>query len=404
MLFKGIGVDAGEQLARAVAEALVQVGVQVVGDEQVVVEQLGRGGVDDELLVEAVAVGGLVIGLGDVLDGDRLGAVGGAYPVGVGEVDADGGGGVRVAGEHGGGDDLGRYALHLFLFEALVDGAVVLEPLGVVADYLGAVAGGDVLEVDNRLPRAGHAQRVAVALDKAVYVVDLRGGVLGPHYRVLVKGAQVAGGVVVDKLLCVSLLCVVLGVGEGLLQVLDNLFDGGRVKASDFVGLLHHLAVDLCHAGVEAVGDGGEVGGVLYRGVVSLDFGLGDVLVVEVRGRGADKVLAVGLVDALGVAGGIEDYVLQVGQHGLVGEAGGLVLLTEEVAAETGHEFVHRVVVVDAVAKPYLLEVLLEGLEVLAVAVARVIGVDFFEDGAQLQVGGVVLVPEDVAAINGGLG
>ena len=59
---------------------------------------------------------------------------------------------------------------------------------------------------------------------------------------------------------------------------------------------------------------------------------------------------------------------------------------------------------VDAVAKPYLLEVLLEGLEVLTVAVALVIGVDFFEDGAQLQVGGVVLVPEDVAAVDGGLG
>ncbi len=48
------------------------------------------GGVGHEFLVEAVAVRCGVVGLCDVLDCHRLGSVAGAYPVGVGQVDAYG--------------------------------------------------------------------------------------------------------------------------------------------------------------------------------------------------------------------------------------------------------------------------------------------------------------------------
>jgi len=59
----------------------VKVGVEVVGDEEVVVEELAGGFVDDEFLVEAVAVRCGVIGLGDILECHRLRAVGRTNPV-----------------------------------------------------------------------------------------------------------------------------------------------------------------------------------------------------------------------------------------------------------------------------------------------------------------------------------
>ena len=57
-----------------------------------------------------------------------------------------------------------------------------------------------------------------------------------------------------------------------------------------------------------------------------------------------------------------------------------------------------------AVAEPYLLQVLLEGLEVLGLAVALVVGVYVLQELADLEVVHAVLVPDDVAAHLSGLG
>ncbi len=60
--------------------------------------------------------------------------------------------------------------------------------------------------------------------------------------------------------------------------------------------------------------------------------------------------------------------------------------------------------VVYAVAEPYLLEVGFEGFEVVGVARSVVGCVHGLEHAADVEVGGVVLVPEDVAAPEGCLG
>ena len=65
---EGVGVDSGEQASRAVAQTFVEVGVEVVGDEEVFVEKVGGRFVDDEFLVESVAVAGFVVGAGDVFE------------------------------------------------------------------------------------------------------------------------------------------------------------------------------------------------------------------------------------------------------------------------------------------------------------------------------------------------
>ena len=87
---EGFGASAWEQLARAVAEALVEVGMEVVGDGVVLVDEGTFLVAIDEFLVEAVAVCSFGVGFGEVADGDGLRAVSGAHPVAVGQVDADG--------------------------------------------------------------------------------------------------------------------------------------------------------------------------------------------------------------------------------------------------------------------------------------------------------------------------
>ena len=63
-----------------------------------------------------------------------------------------------------------------------------------------------------------------------------------------------------------------------------------------------------------------------------------------------------------------------------------------------------RIVVVDAVGEPHLLEVLFERLPLLGRAVAGVVLVEGLQRAAHGKVRGAVLVEEDVAAALGGLG
>ena len=54
-----------------------------------------------------------------------------------------------------------------------------------------------------------------------------------------------------------------------------------------------------------------------------------------------------------------------------------------------------------SVTEPYLFEVFLEGEEILVFAVSFVGCVDCFENGTQHEVGLAVLIPKDVASVEG---
>ena len=409
---QSIGVYTGEQLARAVTQTLVQVGVQVVGLEQVFVDEVALGVAPNELVVESVTLGSLLVSLGNVFDGYRLGAVQVANPVGVGQVDTDRGRGVAVAGQHGSGDDLGRYTLYLLFLEAGIYRRVVFEPLGVFADGVGAFRGFEVLEVDNRLPAGFHAQRVAVGLGKAVYEVDLRIEVFYPQDSVLVKVFQVACLVIFDEFLDDLFLLVVLGYAGCFLQPEYNLFDSFGVEAAYFVGLFHNLAVAFYQTAVQSVRDGSLVFGVLHVAVEGLGFGLGYPVVI-VAGRGGDEVFAGSLVHPFRHDRRVEDNghqrIEEVVDRSTFGERQFLRVerfhgIDKELLRETGHEFIASVVVVDTVGEPYPFQVYFEVLEVFALAVAGIVLIDCFEGTADSQVPFSVLVIENVPTVGGSLG
>ena len=179
--------------------------------------------------------------------------------------------------------------------------------------------------------------------------------------------------------------------------------DGVAVETAEAVDLLDDLAVFLDDTAVETVADR-SLRVVFHRGIESLDLVLGHAG-IEVVGRCRDEILTLGLIDAFGSDGGIEDNLedsVAVGSPGAFAET--VDFGSEEITREAGSELVGRIVVMDAVGKLDLFEILLESLVVGAVAVAGEIGIDTFEHLTDLEVILVVLIPEDVAAPESGFG
>ena len=280
------GGDARQQLAGAVAQAFVQVGMDLVGDGAPLLAagdfRLVPGEFGEHALREFLR--GIVIGMGDVRDRDALGAVVLADPVGVREVDADGRGRIAVAGEADGVDHLRGNALDRGFPEARVHGGVVLEPLGVRTQGLGAARGVEVLDIDIAFPGTLAAQRVVVILDEPVDEVHGSEGILHPLDVEFVPLTKVAGAVIVDEKTQGAGLDVVLGHGAGLQELVADLLEGGGVDATHLPGQFPDDAVrSLDDLRVEAVRDGAGILRVHDAGVVLLHFVAGDA-VVEVHG------------------------------------------------------------------------------------------------------------------------
>ena len=110
-----------------------------------------------------------------------------AYPVRIGQVDANGGGGVFVASQHGSTDGIGHHALDMRLAETGVYGRMVLEPLGIAGDGLGATGSLQVLILNDAFPRAFQAQGIAIDLDETVDKVDASLVLADPRDAIVVE-------------------------------------------------------------------------------------------------------------------------------------------------------------------------------------------------------------------------
>ena len=396
-----IGVGAGKELSAAVTETFVEVGVEVVATIAVLQNELTRGFVDDELLVHTAAVSCFGVSTGEVRNGDGLRTEIATNPVGVGQVDADGGGGIEIAGEDGGGDDLSGNTFHFLFLETGIDGAVILKPLRIEGEGVGTFGGSHVLEVDNALPRGFHAEGVAVTFDKAVDEVDVTLHVFEPLDGIVVEGAEVAGAIELDEATNDGGLVVIFSKGNGGFEVLDDLRDGRSVESAFAPHVFFEETILSANkAGVHPHHDGTRIAGGLALCVELFGFGLRDIGTVVVAGAGKHEIIAVLLVGAHLHHVGIEE-------HGIDGFVEGVVERTERGAqplfGEAGNELLIAVMVVQAGGEPKALDVGDEGLEILGLAIAAVVAIDGFEHVANAEVVTTVLIVEDVASGKGGL-
>ena len=264
--------------------------------------------VDDKLFLETGTVGCFVVSIGDVGDSDALGTVLCPDPIGIGQVDANSGRGVFIATEHGGTDGIGRHALDLRFAETGVYGGMVLEPLGIARDGLGALGSLEVLIFHNTFPRAFQSQRVAIDLDKTIDKIDAPLMLVDPRDAIVVKDAQIAGLVIVNQQLDDMGLVVVLGHGLRLFQPVNNMTDGIGIATGSRPYLFLHLAIALDQRGVESIGRGFGIVLVscLLLGIEVFCLLLGNAL-IEMAGRGLYQVFAIGFVDTLGQDGRVEN-------------------------------------------------------------------------------------------------
>ena len=117
----------------------MQIGMQVITAVAILLDERQRLWIDDKLFLETGTMGCLVIGIGDIGDGDALGTVLRPNPIGIGQVDANSRGGVFIASQHGGTDGIGRDTLDLRFAETGIYRGMVLEPLGIARNGLGAL-------------------------------------------------------------------------------------------------------------------------------------------------------------------------------------------------------------------------------------------------------------------------
>ena len=125
-----IRVCAGQELAGAMTQTLVEVRMEVITAIAILFDQSQCVGIDDKLLLEARTLSSLVIGIGDIRDGNALRAMSSPYPVCIGQVDANSGRGIFIASQHGRTDGVGHHPLNLWFPETRINRRMILKPLG----------------------------------------------------------------------------------------------------------------------------------------------------------------------------------------------------------------------------------------------------------------------------------
>ena len=209
--------------------------------------------INSKLFKKTAAFSSLVVSRGKIGYGDRLRTMLSPYPVGIRQVDAYGCGWILVATKHSTTDGIGNNPLYMRFAEARVNRRVVLKPLGILAYGLSALASLEILIFHYAFPRALEAQRVAINLYEAVDEIYASVEFLQPLYRILVKGLEIACGVVVYKQADDFLLLLIFCIIAGFVQEEDNLLDCLAILAVKSPCFFLQLAIILHQSGIETV-------------------------------------------------------------------------------------------------------------------------------------------------------
>ena len=119
---QSIGIHTRQQLSASMSQTFVQIGVQVITDVAIFIDETECFCIDDELFPETISMRGLVIGICNIADRDALGTILGPNPVCIRQINADGGRGIFIATQHSRTDDIGRDALDHRFAETGING------------------------------------------------------------------------------------------------------------------------------------------------------------------------------------------------------------------------------------------------------------------------------------------
>ena len=209
----------------------------------VLLEQGAGSRIGDEGSIHPAVTSCQAIGFMDIVDGDGLRSVGRTYPVSVRQVDADGRGGIRVAGEHSYRNDCSGYTAGILLLKAGIDGSMRFEPRCLTADLPRAFARLLITDMHERLPHPLHPEGVSIDFGEAIDKVHDRLRVADPMDRIAVVFFQIALLVVFDERKNGLALGFALSISHSSLEVGDDLAQGLAVEPILLVDFFVELTV-----------------------------------------------------------------------------------------------------------------------------------------------------------------
>ena len=174
-------------------------------------------------------------------------------PVGVRQVDADGRSRIFLSAQHGSTDDVGCNSLHFRLAETGIHRRMVLKPLCVLADGLGALGSLQVLIFHDTFPCTFHTERITVYFDESIDEIHQTFMLFYPCDAVSVEILQATGAVELHQQVDDMLLPFVLGILLCLEQPGHDFADGLPIEPIFLPCQFHYFTVALDQLGVESV-------------------------------------------------------------------------------------------------------------------------------------------------------
>ena len=376
---QGIRISARKKLTATMSQTLVKVGMQVIGDISILVHQRHSLLIDDKLISESVALSRLVVGICQVADGNALRTVLLADPVGIRQIDADSRSRIFLSAEHRRTDHVGSNAFDLRFSETGIHRRMILKPLCILTDGLGALGSLQVLIFHDSLPGSFQTEWVAIYLDESVDEIHHTFVLLYPGDTVSVEILEITGAIELHEQVDDMLLSLILSEFLRLEQPGNDFLDRLAIESILLPHQLNHLVVALGELGVESVRWRCRVRRILQSGIESLHFRLGHIL-IEIAGRGLYQVFAIGLVHSLRHHLRVEDDRHKLSEEiflALSSLEGQLILrdflhqLIEEFLRESRLEFLAAIMMMDAAGKPYALQIYFESLEFFGIAYRR---------------------------------
>ncbi len=209
----------------------VHVGVKIVGKLTVFFVKINFALRIGKFFHHPAAFCRFIVGIADIAQGYRLGAVFFSNPVGVRKIHTDRRIRAGVAAQGHYGNYFGGDSLHIFLFVLVHDGGMQLEPVGILADGFGPFGSFHVAERNHRLVASPEAQRIAVGFNKSVNHIDHGIRVLCPRDAVFIVCIQIAGFIKFYEKIQRLFLRFIFSNAVGLFQPVDNLSDSRRIHA-----------------------------------------------------------------------------------------------------------------------------------------------------------------------------
>ena len=175
---------------------------------------------------------------------------------------------------------------------------MVLKPLGILTDGLGALRCFKILIFYDAFPSTFQSERIAIHFDKSVDEINHSLVLLHPGNAVTVEILQIACTVILHQEIDEMFLFLIFSIFLSTEQPGNNLLDSCAIESVFCPFQLHQFAITLGQFRVQTIRRSLLVALFLHSGIETFNFCLRNIL-IEIAGRSLYQILAIRLMHAL---------------------------------------------------------------------------------------------------------